>query len=140
MSWHSSPKAFYRHRTGAYGNNTSNENTYRGHNTVPAALNKIIIVKVNSAVCGLSGLTHRSAAVEFLELWVRIPLRAWMFVACFIVSVLATAPGGELISRSEEPCRVCARVFVRACTRACVCQTSTRWPGLSWAAERTVSG
>ena len=50
--------------------------------SVPAANYLRIIIIINVRVQWPGGLRRGSAVVRFLELWVRIPLGAWMSVSC----------------------------------------------------------
>ena len=50
------------------------------------------------------GLRRRSAAARLLRSWVRIPLGAWMFVECCVLSGRSLCD--ELITRAEESYRL----------------------------------
>jgi hypothetical protein len=49
------------------------------------------------------GLRSGSTAARLLLSWVRIPLRAWMFVCCVLSG---SGPSDELITRPEESYRL----------------------------------
>ena len=52
------------------------------------------------------GLRRRSAAARLLELWVRIPPGAWMFVCCDCRVLSGRGLCDELIARPEESYRL----------------------------------
>ena len=64
------------------------------------------------------GLRRRFTAAWIEGLWVRIPLRAWLFVCCVCCALLGSGLCNGLITHPEESC--CARV----CLIACALETS----------------
>ena len=71
------------------------------------------------------GLRSRSAAAHLLRLWVRIPLRAWIFVCCECCVLSGRGLCDELISRPEESYRMWCVV---------VCDLETSWMRRPWPA------
>ena len=53
------------------------------------------------------GLRRTSAAARLLRLWVRILLRAWIFVCCECRVLSGRGLCDELITRTEESYRLC---------------------------------
>ena len=78
------------------------------------------------------GLRRRSAAARLLRSWVRIPLRAWMFVCCECCVFSGRGLCDELITRPEE--------FYRLwCVVVCNLETSKmRRPWLALGRSATV--
>jgi hypothetical protein len=55
---------------------------------------------------GPCGLRRGSVAARLLVLWVRIPPRAWMSIACECCQVEVSATSWSLVQRSPTKCGV----------------------------------
>ena len=72
------------------------------------------------------GLRRRSTAARLLRSWVQIPPGAWKFVCCECCVLSGRSLCDELITRSDEPYRMC-------CVVVCDEETSRMrrpWPAL----------
>jgi hypothetical protein len=67
---------------------------------------QILFILLSLTLWSPRGLRRGSTAARLLELWVRIPPRAWMSVSCECCQVEVSASGWSLVQRSPTECGV----------------------------------